>query len=284
MQYKFLRFPGGKIKAVTFSYDDGAKSDIRLANMLTRYGLKGTFNLNSSNLCSEIGISKEEIKTYLLNAGHEIAVHGEFHKALGLCSTLDGIRDIMNCRLELEKTFGKIIRGMAYADSGIRYMQSSINYTKIKQYLSDLGIAYSRTLGQDNNSFRLPEDWYAWIPTVHHDNPKALDYAEEFLQINFTGQYCARIYPRLYYVWGHSFECDIKNNWENLEALCEKISGYEDIWYATNMEIYDYVNAFHSLVFSADGKMVYNPTLLKIWFSIDEREYSIQSGQTLMVV
>lgn len=281
MQYKFLRFPEGKTKAVTFSYDDGAESDIRLADTLTKHALKGTFNLNSSKLLSGDGLSVEEIKMHLLDAGHEIAVHGEFHKALGLCSPLDGIKDVLNCRLKLEKTFGRIIRGMAYADSGICNIQYGTDYTKIKLYLSDLGIAYSRTLGGDNNLFRLPQDWYAWMPTVHHDNPKALEYAEEFLEIDCNEQYYARMYPRLYYVWGHSVEFDRKNNWERLDELCEKLSGHEDVWYATNIEIYDYVQAFHSLVFSADDTIVYNPTLVKIWFNIDKQEYCIEPGQTL---
>ena len=50
MRYRFLRFPGGKDKAVTFSYDDGFRYDIRLAQTLDRYGIKGTFNLNSTTL------------------------------------------------------------------------------------------------------------------------------------------------------------------------------------------------------------------------------------------
>lgn len=287
MLYKFLRFPGGKTKAVTFSYDDGAKADIRLADTLTRYGMKGTFNLNSNRLnivFSENNITEEEIKTHLLDAGHEIAVHGEFHKALGLCSPLDGIRDVLNCRLELEKTFGRIIRGMAYADSGISSIQYGTDYAKIKQYLSDLGIVYSRALGGDNNLFKLPQDWHAWMPTMHHDNPKALEYADTFLGINVGKQYCASRSPRLFYVWGHSYEFEHKNNWGHLEELCEKLSGQEDIWYATNIEIYDYVNAFHSLIFSADSEIVYNPTLFKIWFNIDEREYIVEPGQTLKLL
>ena len=281
MYYRHLRFPEGKAKAVTFSYDDGVKADIRLANTLTRYGLKGTFNLNSFNLNSESNLSVEEIKTHLLDAGHEIAVHGEFHKALGLCTPLEGIQDVLNCRLTLEKTFGRIIRGMAYADSGIRNMQSDTDYARIKGYLSELGILYSRTLGEDNDSFKLPQDWFAWMPTVHHTNPNTLEYADKFLQIDCDEQYCANMYPRLYYVWGHSFEFDRENNWNLLDALCEKISGHEDIWYATNIEIYDYVQAYRALVFSVDGTMVYNPTLIKVWFHIDNKAYCILPGQTL---
>ena len=40
----------GKKKAVTFSFDDGVEQDIRLVDMLNRYGLKATFNLNSGFL------------------------------------------------------------------------------------------------------------------------------------------------------------------------------------------------------------------------------------------
>lgn len=39
-----------KRKAVTFSYDDGVTQDIRLIEMLNRYNLKCTFNLNSERL------------------------------------------------------------------------------------------------------------------------------------------------------------------------------------------------------------------------------------------
>ena len=40
-------FPGGKTKAVTFSYDDGIVSDKKLVKILNEYGMKGTFNVNS---------------------------------------------------------------------------------------------------------------------------------------------------------------------------------------------------------------------------------------------
>ena len=36
-----------KKKAITFSFDDGVTQDIRLIEILNRYGLKGTFNINS---------------------------------------------------------------------------------------------------------------------------------------------------------------------------------------------------------------------------------------------
>lgn len=43
----FMRFPEGRLKAVTLSYDDGMDQDIRLIEIMKKNGLKGTFNLNS---------------------------------------------------------------------------------------------------------------------------------------------------------------------------------------------------------------------------------------------
>lgn len=40
----------GKMKAITFSYDDGVTQDRRLVELFNRYGVKGTFNLNSELL------------------------------------------------------------------------------------------------------------------------------------------------------------------------------------------------------------------------------------------
>ena len=49
------------------------------------------------------------------------------------------------------------------------------------------------------------------------------------------------------------------------------------------MEIYNYVNAYKSLEYSADGKIIYNPTLYTIWFEIDGEPYSIKSNETLHI-
>lgn len=54
MRYTMMRFPGFRRKALTLSYDDGVVNDRRLIEIMNKYGLKGTFNLNSG-LFSEDG-------------------------------------------------------------------------------------------------------------------------------------------------------------------------------------------------------------------------------------
>ena len=39
------------------------------------------------------------------------------------------------------------------------------------------------------------------------------------------------------------FEFDNNDNWNVIEEFAKKIGNREDIWYATNIEIYDYVNS-----------------------------------------
>ncbi len=278
-RYIFMRFPEGREKAVTFSYDDGCPEDIRTADTLAKYGLKGTFNFNG-----DPHVTDEEVHKYILDNGHEIAVHGMYHRAEGMLRPIQGIRDVLDCRLCLEKKYDTIIRGMAYPDSGIARFYNGASYENVKQYLKDLDIAYARTLGGDNNRFELPTDWYAWMPTAHHNNPNIKEYIREFLEIHVNESYDARRHPRLFYIWGHSYEFAHNNNWELLSEICEALSGKENIWYATNMEIYEYTEAYHALIYSADGTKIYNPTLITLWMNIDGVTYKITPGATLHIV
>ena len=74
---EFNRFYGGKHHALTMSYDDGMIFDRKLVDIFNKYGIKGTFHLNSGNFGKEGYISKEEVK--ILYRGHEVACHTVHH-------------------------------------------------------------------------------------------------------------------------------------------------------------------------------------------------------------
>lgn len=283
MRYRWLRFPEGRIKAATFSYDDGVLADIRLAEIFNRHGIKGTFNINSA-MQGKNKMTSDQIREHILDAGHEVALHGKYHIASGAASPINCIKDVLFCRLELEETFGIIIRGMAYPDSGIRNIANGNSYENVRNSMISLGVSYARTLGQDNDSCKLPNDWYSWIPTAHHNNAALFDYIDSFNSVDENCYpYPSGKWPRLMYIWGHSYEFDRNDNWDRIEAICDKLGGREDVWYATNIEIYDYVKAYDSLIFSADDTIVYNPTVTKVWFYVDDKIYSVDPGQTLKI-
>ena len=278
-----MRFPGGKPKAVTLSYDDGFNDDIRFLETIDKYGLKCTFNLIGNIVENEYYLSKEFIKSNMLAKGHEVANHGFYHRALNKNRPLEGIAEILDGRRSLEKALGNIIRGMAYPDCTLNRFTEPDAYKRVRDYLKEMDIAYSRSGGGDNDKFKMPEDWLNWIPTAHHNNPEILEYIDKFVNLDISSLYRAQRDPRLFYMWGHSFEFTRNDNWNRIDEICCKLAGKDDIWYATNIEIYDYTIAYNSLKYSADGSIVYNPTLFEIWFDIDGTLYSIKPGETLKI-
>lgn len=283
IRYQVPRFPEGKCKAVTFSYDDGQKPDLRLADKFTEYGMKATFNLNGGECEIGMNLTPEEVREHMIDKGHEIAVHGACHRAPGRHRAIQGIKDVLDCRLYLEETYDTIIRGMAYPDSGVRRLTDTITYETIKEYLTNLDIAYSRSLGEDNDSFDLPSDWHKWMPTAHHNNPEIFNYIDKFLKMKVSEGYVSHRDPKVFYIWGHAFEFDRKDNWDLVDKICEKLGGHEDIWYATNIEICDYIKAYNSLVYSVDATRIYNPTVHTIWFETNKVLYSIKPGETIKI-
>ena len=80
------------------------------------------------------------------------------------------------------------------------------------------------------------------------------------------------------------FSFEKNRNWHVIERFAEYVSGKEDIWYATNIEICDYVRDFGRLEYSADMKRVYNPTARTIWFAshlTNGESVKIASGETM---
>ena len=74
------------------------------------------------------------------------------------------------------------------------------------------------------------------------------------------------------------------DNWSLIENFAKYIGKKDDIWYATNGELYDYVKAFDNLEWSADGHFVYNPSLLTVCVSVRGRDYEILSGKTVEIL
>ncbi|MBQ7025015.1 MAG: hypothetical protein IJN31_00285, partial [Peptococcaceae bacterium] len=158
------------------------------------------------------------------------------------------------------------------------------DYAQIKNYLQELDIAYARTLAGDNDSFMLPQDFHAWMPSAHHNNAKIMEWIDKFLAIDISEKaYHAKRVSRLFYIWGHSYEFDNKDNWEHMEEICERLAHNDEIWYATNIEICDYVQAYKRLQYSANGRRIYNPTLYTIWLDIDKKLYSVKPGETICI-
>lgn len=253
----YTTFPGGKAKALTMSYDDGKIQDERLVAIFNRYGIRGTFNLNYGCMNQEGAnpprIPKENVRE--LYRGHEIATHTLTHPSIARCPLSYAAEEILADRRGLEEITGGIVRGHAYPNGS--YSED------IKHLFRQLGIAYGRVV-PSSYSLELPEDPMEWYPTCHHNDARLMELAEKFAAFDKPQ------YLKLLYVWGHSYEFDNNDNWNVIEEFCAYMGGRSDIWYATNIEIIDYMEAAKHLRFSADCTCVHNPNACAVWLQIDD--------------
>ncbi len=258
----YMLFPYGKRKALTFSYDDGVEQDERLIMLFNKYDLKCTFNLNSFHLEVEersfetgrihrpMGRRKARTVYGELGADHEIAVHSYSHPHLEQLSREECKLQITRDRDMLEEIFGKRIIGSAYPFG-------TYNDTVV-DVLRECDIKYARTV-ESTRDFKIPSDWLRMPATCHHDDPALFPLADKFTN-------GAPDEPWLFYIWGHSYEFESHNNWERIEELCNILGGRDDVWYATNGEIYEYIKAYESLVFYDDGS-IHNPRGIPVWIN-----------------
>ena len=271
--YTFLRFPEFRRKAVTLSYDDGVREDKRLVEILNKNGLKGTFNINSELFATYRRMTKEEIVELFADSPHEIAIHGARHLSLPDVDEAVATRDVITDRENLEKQFGRIIKGMAYANGATN--------DQTVQILKNCGINYART-GVATEDFRLPEEWLRMPTTCHHNHPRLMELAKQFIEAEEIGYYWSNK-PMLFYLWGHSYEFADYNNWEVIEEFAEYVGNRQDIWYATNGEICDYVQAYTRLEYSADGQIIHNPTDKDIYLCYYQKNVLVPAAKTIRV-
>ena len=276
MANMIMRFPGGLPKALTLSYDDGVEQDEKLIAIAEKYGLKGTFNINSGCFPPEgttyapgtihRRMPLNRLKEVYAKSSWEIAAHAYTHASLvGLPANI-AAEEVLRDRKELEDIFGTVIRGFAYPYGAFDDQSVEI--------LRSCGICYARTV-QSTRDFHLPKDWLRLQATCHHNDPELMNLADKFVKARNWWD------PMLFYLWGHSYEFEANDNWDVIERFAQAVSGKEDIWYAANIEIYDYCRAFSQLVFNTAMTLCVNPTARDLWFAYGEKEVHVPAGSTV---
>lgn len=217
-------------KYFTFSYDDGVKQDARFVEIINRYGLKCTFNLNSGLMPQEFTEGhrhlslNEAVEVY---RGHEIATHALTHPHLESLEYAEICRQIREDSANLAKLTGAPVLGHAYP-------YGTYNDTVVCA-LADCGIRYARTT-KSTLAFHIPPAPLLLNPTCHHSHPEVFRLIDDFIAAEPTDG------DMLLYIWGHTYEFDRNaehNSWEHIEEICRKISGKADIEYVTNMQFFD---------------------------------------------
>lgn len=267
-------YPNGLKKALTFSYDDGVYQDLKLIDIFNRYGLRCTFNVNSgveANSKWDIkgtNVYRVDLKrTKEFYDSHEMAVHTLTHPDLSKLASEEIKNEILGDKNNLEIICNKTVSGMAYP--------YGIYNDNIIRIMKDVGINYCRTV-ESTYKFDIPSDFLKWSPTCHHNSPKLMQLADDFINNSNNSL-------ELFYVWGHSYEFDINNNWGVMDKFAEYISDKGYIWYATNIEIYEYITALKQVNILDEGNLIYNNSNLDIYAEFKNEIVCIRSKEVLNI-
>lgn len=232
-------------KAVTFSFDDGNVSDKRLVELFNKYNLKCSFNLNSGlydkndewMYKDKFLVKKLTPLDTELYKGHEICTHGLLHKAPTSLSDEELYHEFSDDIENLSGAFEAEIVGAAYAYG---------NYDdRTVELLKKLGIKYSRTV-EDSFDFKPQKDMLRFKPTCRFQYENIFELIDKFLaddgKVDDEKSDNDIAEPKIFYIWGHSYECDGDDCWELMEEICKRLSGRDDVLYGTNREVFEYFN------------------------------------------
>ena len=226
-------YPGNKKKAFNITYDDGVLQDVRFVALLNKYGIKGTFNLNSQlmqegfvwthpNGMQVKRLSFEEAKH--LYDGHEIASHTLTHPYMFNLSDEELYHQMKSDKENLQKLFEREVKGFAvpfdYYDD------------RIAKCAEACGFVYARK-SEFSGCFKPCKDYYHWKTGVYHIDDKLVDFVVKFLNTEEELAVCQIV--------GHSYDLDAENLWETMELICAAVSKCDDIWFCTNAELVEFL-------------------------------------------
>ena len=222
---------------VTTSWDDGSKLDLKLAELLEKYGIKGTFYIPQTYLDNSL----EENEIRMLDKGHELGSHTLSHAYLTKVSLGEARKQIGSSKQYLEELLGHRIYILSYPKG---YYNEAV-----KEVVKDCGLLAGRTC--QHGGFNLPEDPYQWQITLHASNgsPRMSFNIWRANRLSIKSLVDWEVRAKLlfdlalrmggvYHLWGHSWELERKNDWDKLERVLAYLCHRDGVRYMTNGEIF----------------------------------------------
>ncbi len=194
-------------------WDDGVVSDIRLIEILKKYDAKATFNLclgKNAAVRQVVGhfndieiVSLAIDEMYELYKDFDIANHSFTHPALTSLSRDEIHHEISENKSRLEQMFGRAIKGFCYPFGAAN--------TEVRDIVELTGHQYARTV-EDLCGNETNQDSLLLKPNCHFLDP---DFWQRYEEAKAKG---------VFYFWGHSFEMNTEQMWQEFESKIARIS------------------------------------------------------------
>jgi peptidoglycan-N-acetylglucosamine deacetylase len=233
---------------VTTSWDDGHILDIRLAKLLKKYAIKGTFYISpyDREFPANKLLSKEQ--TIAISSDFEIGAHTMTHPVLTKIPLQEATNEISVSKQYLEALCGKKVVSFCYPRGA--YNKSLAQAVKKAGFTSartveryHFNITKDRfTCGTTFHCYRHYSDihqiikWSNWNPFKVIKNLNWENHAKQLFDHSLEN-------GGVFHIWGHSWEIDANNDWERLERVLSYISKRKGVLYLTNGEVIHRVKA-----------------------------------------
>ena len=236
--------PPQPVRIVTTSWDDGHPLDLRIAELLGKFQMKGSFYVPLKRRRRPL-MDPGHLRS-LADAGMEVGSHTMTHAPL--TRARDPAAEMRNSKARLEDLLGAPVLSLCYPDGRFN--------SKISLLCAESGYR----LGRTTMSFRpeLPFDPYA-MPTcfqlfphnrtahmlhaVRERNWKGIsnwsrlwNMSGDIITLAELGMQHVLKFGGIMHVWGHSWEIEEFGLWDLLIEVLSRIARHPKITYFTNLE------------------------------------------------
>jgi peptidoglycan-N-acetylglucosamine deacetylase len=237
---------------VTISWDDGHKLNLRLAELLNKYNIRATFYL-----AKDYDFSQPDSEIKKIAETQEIGAHTLSHPDLTKISVKEARLEIEGGKKWLEGLLGQPVESFAYP--------SGFYNEKVKELVKEAGFESARTV--ECFDCYYPKDSFAWKATIHaYPHPFRKRSADKLHLSRHLGDPLFRSLPGMikwylpptayfswlslakatfdyvkkqdgiWHMWGHSWEIEKYDMWQDLENLFIYINQQKNVRYLTNSE------------------------------------------------
>jgi peptidoglycan/xylan/chitin deacetylase (PgdA/CDA1 family) len=236
------------LAVVTTSWDDGATSDMRIAELLRARGLPGTFYVPIDGYKGKTTLGPPDLRS-LWSEGFEIGAHTISHKMLPDLAPGELDHEVRGCKEILEQMLGRQVVTFCYPNG--RYSNEVIRSVK------SAGFQAARTtrmlcLSSHFAPFEMPTTLQAYphrragylrnlgrACTI----PGVVKYATEFWNlpswIDVGKKLFSQVLERggVWHLYGHSWEIEELGMWDDLREMLDHVCRRDGVTYATNRSL-----------------------------------------------
>jgi len=246
---------------ITTSWDDGHILDRRVADVLERYGLTGTFYIARDFLDERMS----ETQLHELAQRHEIGAHTLTHPILTEIPLAQAQAEITGSKAWLEDVTGQAVTAFCYP-------RGAHNPT-LQGIVRDAGFTMARTVEKfsfdsGDNPYVLPTTLqiypYPLRPLPHLSRLRGWrTRLNPFIEV-WSRRHVIKLKPlsllnwvslaksllheaaqqgAIWHLWGHSWEIERYDLWHELEQICQIVSDRQDIRPVINSQLIERVKS-----------------------------------------